>query len=74
MIQNTADGVSNQLYGAVVMRCLGTPSQTKVSGDRQRETTHEISCLAADCSKYSGIHMVLLKSSSSEFYEQNQKS
>ena len=26
---------------------FGTPGQTKVSGDRQRETTHEICCLAA---------------------------
>ena len=25
-----------------------TPGQTKVSGDRQRETTHEICCLAAE--------------------------
>ena len=30
----------------VVAHCLGTPGQTKVSGDRQRETTHEICCLA----------------------------
>ena len=29
---------------------LGTPSQTKVSGDRQRKTTHEICCLAAEYS------------------------
>ena len=27
---------------------MGTPVQTKVSGDRQRETTHEICCLAAE--------------------------
>jgi hypothetical protein len=27
---------------------FGTPGQTKVSGDRQRETTHEICCLAAE--------------------------
>ena len=27
---------------------IGIPSQTKVSGDRQRETTHEICCLAAE--------------------------
>ena len=26
---------------------FGTPGQTNVSGDRQRETTHEICCLAA---------------------------
>ena len=30
------------------MPSLGTPGQTKVSGDRQRETTHEICCLAAE--------------------------
>jgi hypothetical protein len=28
---------------------FGTPDQTKVSGDRQRETTHEICFLAAEC-------------------------
>ena len=27
---------------------FGTPGQTKVSGDCQRETTHEICCLAAE--------------------------
>ena len=27
---------------------FGIPGQTKVSGDRQRETTHEICCLAAE--------------------------
>ena len=27
---------------------FGIPSQTKVSGDRQRETTLEICCLAAE--------------------------
>ena len=26
---------------------FGTPGQTKVSGDRQRETTHEVCCSAA---------------------------
>ena len=31
------------LNGAVVASCLGTPSQTKVSGD-----PHEICCLAED--------------------------
>ena len=40
-----SDGIP---IGAVVARCLGTPGQTKVSGDRQRETTHEICCLAAE--------------------------
>ena len=28
---------------------FGTPGQTKVSGDRQREPTNEICCLAAEC-------------------------
>ena len=28
---------------------LGIPGQTKVSGDRPRETTNEICCLAAEC-------------------------
>ena len=27
---------------------FGIPGQTKVSGDSQRETTHEICCLAAE--------------------------
>ena len=27
---------------------FGIPVQTKVSGDRQRETTHEICCLSAE--------------------------
>ena len=27
---------------------FGTPGQTKVNGDRQRETTHKICCLAAE--------------------------
>ena len=27
---------------------FGTPGQTKVSGDHQRETTHGICCLAAE--------------------------
>ena len=38
---------SDQLDGAVVA-CLGTPGQTKMSVDRQRATTHEICCLAAE--------------------------
>ena len=40
---------SDQLDGAVVVRCLGTPGETKVSGDRQTETTHASYCLAAKC-------------------------
>ena len=47
-IQNTVRWRSDRLDGAVVQHCLGTPGQTKVSGDRQRETTHEICCLAAE--------------------------
>ena len=39
---------SDQLDGAVVGLCVRTPGQTKVSVDRQRETTHEICCLAAE--------------------------
>ena len=30
-----------------IQQSFGTPGQTKVSGDSQRETTHEICCLAA---------------------------
>ena len=41
---------NDRLDGAAVAHSLGTPGQTKVSGDRQRETTHEICCLAAECS------------------------
>ena len=35
-----------------IQRSFGTPGQTKVSGDRQRETTHEICCLAAEYCQY----------------------
>ena len=38
-------------YGAPIspnQRSFGTPGQTKVSGDRQRETTHKLCCLAAE--------------------------
>jgi hypothetical protein len=48
LIQNIVRWRSDQLDGAVGARCLGTPGQTKVSGDLQRETTHEICCLAAE--------------------------
>ena len=48
MVQNTVRWHSDWLDGAVVTGCLGTPGQTKVNGDRQRETTHEICCLAAN--------------------------
>ena len=47
-IQNTVRWRSDRLDGAVVARCLGTPGQTKVSGDCQRETTHEICFLATE--------------------------
>ena len=47
-MQNTVRWRSDQLDGAVVARCLGTPGPTKVSGDRQREATHESCCLAAE--------------------------
>ena len=33
-------------------KSFGTPGQTKVSGDQQRETTHEVCCLAAEFKKY----------------------
>ena len=47
-MQNTDRWRSDWLDGVVVALCLGTPGQKKVSGDRQRETTHEICCLAAE--------------------------
>ena len=50
MIQNTIRWRSDWLDGAVVVHCLGIPGQTKVSGDCQRETSHEICCLAAQYS------------------------
>ena len=31
---------------------FGTPGQTKVSGDRQRETTHEFCCLTAKLNNF----------------------
>ena len=38
-----------------------TPCQTKVSGDRQRETTHEICCLLAEWKTFAGfVHWVQL--------------
>ena len=48
-MQNTVRWCSDWLDGAIVVLCLGIPGQTKVSGDRQRETTNEICCLAAEC-------------------------
>ena len=30
-----------------IQQSFGTPGQTKVSGDRQRETIHEVCCLPA---------------------------
>ena len=40
-IQNTVRWRSDRLDGTVVEGCLETPGQAKVSGERQRETTHE---------------------------------
>jgi hypothetical protein len=39
---------------------VGTPGQTKVSGDRQRETTHEICCLAAEFTYSRLCNLILL--------------
>ena len=49
-IQNTIRWRSDLIDGAVGACCLGTPGQTKVSGDRHRETSLEICCLAAELS------------------------
>ena len=43
--QSPSDGALISPY----QQSFGTPGQTKVSSDRQRETTHEICCLAAEC-------------------------
>ena len=59
MIQNTVRWRSDKLDGTVVARCLGTPGQTKVSGDRQRETTHEICCLAAKYYKQEAFQTIM---------------
>ena len=45
--QSPSDGAPISLY----QQSFGTHSQTKVSGDRQRETTHEVCCLAAKLAK-----------------------
>ena len=49
-MQNTFRRLSDPLDGPVVSNCLGTPGQTKVCGDCQRETSHDICCLAAELS------------------------
>ena len=49
---NTIRWRCDRLDDTVVLRCLGTPGQTKVNGDRQRETPHEICCLAAEKNHY----------------------
>ena len=36
---------------SAIQQSFGTPGQTKVSGDPQRETTHDICCLAAELFK-----------------------
>ena len=38
-----------RLDGAVAMRCLGTPGQTKVSGDHQRETNTNFFVEQSNC-------------------------
>ena len=48
LIQNNVRWRSNWLDGTVGARSLGT----KVNGDCQRETTHGICCLAAECFDY----------------------
>ena len=42
---------------------FGIPGQTKVSGDRQRETTHEICCLAAELHQFETILCTLVTQS-----------
>ena len=53
-MQNTVRWGSDRLDGTVVTRFLEAHGQTKVSGGCQRETTHEICCLAAEL-EYFGI-------------------
>ena len=43
--QSLSDGAPISSY----QPAFGIPGQTKVSGDRQRETTNEICYLAAEC-------------------------
>ena len=44
-----------------IQQSFGTPCQTKVSGDRQRETTHKICCLLAKWKTFAGfVHWVQL--------------
>ena len=43
-LRSPSDGAPISPY----QRSFGTPGQTKVSGDRQRETTHEVCCSAAE--------------------------
>ena len=38
---------------------FGIPGQTKVSGDRQKETTHEICCLEVDFKVVTGYEEML---------------
>ena len=42
--QSPSDGTTISPY----QQSFGAPGQTKVSGDRQRETTHDFCCLAAE--------------------------
>jgi hypothetical protein len=47
-MQNTVRWRSDRLDGAVVRSFLGTLWSNEVMQIRQRETTHEICCLAAE--------------------------
>jgi hypothetical protein len=58
VFRSPSDGTPNSLY----QQSFGTPGQTKVSGDQQRETTHEICCLPAELSYFVMIVMVHLLS------------
>ena len=58
-MQNTVRWRCDTLDDTVVLRCLGTPGQTKVNGDSQRETTHEICCLAAEYRKLVESHLFI---------------
>ena len=44
VFRSLSDGAPISPY----QQSFGTPGQTKVSGDQQRETTHEMCCLAAE--------------------------
>ena len=58
-MQNTVRWRCDTLDDTVVLHCLGTPGQTKVNGDRQRETTHENCYLAAEYRKLVELHLFI---------------